>query len=425
MGTKGKESDLIIDDLAAIVGATHVSSAPADVEAYCGLEPFVVVWPGSPTEVARVLKVCSDNWVAAGTAGYGARASSHWPVSDGRLRVALDTRRMTNILDLDEVALTAQCQCGIQMRHLEEALRRQGLTLGPFPVEIQASTLGGLLSAPSPTGHSPQTGWLEEACLALTIAQPDGTLVHTRVAPRKAVGPDISRFFIGSRGGLGVIATATLRVRRIPEAEQVIAFSLPDLATALALARQALVEGVQPARMRLLGQGQVAEELGQKAGEIQAAVMVVLAGPPALLEVERRVLEGLVREVGGEGIHSALADRWWVRRSAWPDVPGPSPTRAGARVSYSCFPDVLDQLPAVVKRKPLLVWCDEVTLQGATLWVASWAEGQPTRTALRSLLLDAGLDPIRFDFPPLMDELRRQLDPEETMVIMEGEWSGS
>ena len=419
------DSEQVIDALAAIVGATHVSSAPADVESYGGLEPFVVVWPGSPTEVARVLKVCTDNWVAAGTAGYGARARSHWPVSDGRLRVALDTRRMTNILNLDEVALTVQCQCGIQVHHLEEALRRQGLTMGPFPVETQVSTLGGLLSAPSPTAHSPRAGWFEEACLAMSIAHPDGTLVHTRVAPRKAVGPDFSRFFIGSRGGLGVITTATLRVQRLPESEQVIASGLPDLDTAVTLARQALVQGVRPARLRVLGPSHVAEELGEGVTTSGAAVIMVLNGPRALIEVEERLLSKLTRAAGGEELHEAVGQRWWAQASAWKDSHMSRIPRAGARVRYSQFAQVAASLPAEVMGEPLQVWCEEATLQGVTLWVGSKAKDESARAVLRSLLLDAGLDPIRFDFPPLMDELRRQLDPEETMVIMEGEWSGS
>ena len=99
--------------------------------------------------------------------------------------------------------------------------------------------------------------------------------------------------------------------------------------------------------------------------------------------------------------------------------------RAGARVRYSQFAQVAASLPAEVMGEPLQVWCEEATLQGVTLWVGSKAKDESARAVLRSLLLDAGLDPIRVDFPPLMDELRRQLDPEETMVIMEGELSGS
>jgi hypothetical protein len=38
---------------------------------------------------------------------------------------------------------------------------------------------------------------------------------------------------------------------------------------------------------------------------------------------------------------------------------------------------------------------------------------------MRSLLLDAGLDPLRLNFPPLFNELRQQLDPTQTLVVME------
>ena len=156
-----------------------------------------------------------------------------------------------------------------------------------------------------------------------------------------------------------------------------------------------------------------------------AVVMVVLSGPPALLEVEQHILSKLTRAAEGKELHEAVGQRWWAQHSAWKEPLRSRITRAGARVAHSRFAEVAYQLPAKVGRDPLRVWCEEASLQGVTLWVGCKTDSQRARVALRSLLLDAGLDPIRFDFPPLMDELRRQLDPEETMVIMEGEWSGS
>ena len=48
--------DLDEDGDLEIVGATHVSAAPADVDAYGGLEPMLVAWPGAePAEVAAKL----------------------------------------------------------------------------------------------------------------------------------------------------------------------------------------------------------------------------------------------------------------------------------------------------------------------------------------------------------------------------------
>lgn len=423
MNDSANRTERIIEELLEIVGATHVSSAPADVNAYGGLEPVVVVWPGSPPELARVLKVCQDNKVAVGTTGYGARATKHWPVSDGQVRLALDTRRMTNILDLDLTALTVHCQSGIQIQHLEEALRRQDLTLGPFPAEIQGSTLGGLLSAPSATAHSPQVGPLKDACLALVVALPDGTVVHTRVAPRRATGPDIARFFIGSRGGLGVIAAATLRVHRLPEHELVQGFAFEGLEQAADVARAALARGARPARMRALGPAQAAEELGS--GErAEAVLLVVLSGPQALVEEERRQIYHLASKLGGSEIRASEAERWWARHSTWTPPEGPRVPRVGARVPYSRVLEALENLPETLGEHPVRIWAEEFTLQGCNLWL-SCRELENGFVSLRTAMLNIGLDPIRFFYPPLMNELRKSLDPAGIMVVMEGEWSGS
>ena len=422
MKTKEIDTEEIISELASIAGATHISSAPADVKAYGGLEPFVVVWPGSPPEVARVLKTCDENGAAVGIGGPGGKATTHWPVQQDRPRVALDTSRMTNILDLDEVALTVHCQCGIQVEHLEDALRRHKLTLGPYPSEIHGASLGGLLSAPNPHSYSPRTGWFKDAALAVTVASPDGSLIHTRVAPRKATGPDISRFFIGSRAAFGVITTATLRIHRLPEAALACGFILPDMAAAMALAREALVVGVRPARLRILGQARAADELGKPGGAVGAAVLAALEGPHALITVEHQQLRGLARDLGGEELSSQVADRWRAHRA----TPGQAPRSisAGARLPHSRFTDVVEAIPRAIKKRPVLLWAEEVSLQGATLWLE--CKGLPdAENALRSVLLDAGADPVRFDFPPLMHELRGQLDSAGTMVVMEGEWSDS
>jgi len=85
---------------------------------------------------------------------------------------------------------------------------------------------------------------------------------------------------------------------------------------------------------------------------------------------------------------------------------------------------VVEAIPTAVKKKPVLVWAEEFSLQGATLWLECRGLTDAENT-LRSVLLDAGADPVRFDFPPLMHELRAQLDPAGTMVVMEGEWSDS
>ena len=112
------DQETIASRLAEIVGATHVSSAPTDVDAYGGLDPSLVVWPGAASEVARVLRSCTEMGVAVGVSAGGTRATRHWPVHGDRPRIALDTRRMLNILEVDELSLTVHSQCGIELGHL-------------------------------------------------------------------------------------------------------------------------------------------------------------------------------------------------------------------------------------------------------------------------------------------------------------------
>jgi len=430
------DHDTIASQLAEIVGATHVSSAPADVDAYGGLEPLLVVWPGAASEVARVLRTCTELGVAVGVSACGTRATRHWPVPDDRPRIALDTRRMLNILEVDELSLTVHSQCGIKLVHLEQALNRHGLTLGAYPALIQRHTLGGILAAPHPMAHSPGSGWLTEACMGVSVANADGTVMHTRIAPRKATGPDMARLYLGSHGSLGVITTAVLRVHRQPEQEVVRSYTFPDMAQSIEAARGILARGARPARLRVLGKEQALVELEpsgvadsgapvlgslrESPGHGSGALLLVLAGPAALVAAEQRLADEAATAAGGRELSLAVGSRWWAREAGAATESLPVPV--GARVCYADSRLMLASVPGSVQRRKVLVWAEEFTLQGFTLWTAfKEVNNRPTQQAalMRSALLDAGLDPLRPDFPPLLDELRQLLDPTQTLVVME------
>ena len=406
--------------LANIVGATNLSSAPADVTAYGGLAPDLVVWPAAPVEVAAALKTCTELGAALGVAGRGTRVTRHWPVKDERLRVALDTRRMNNILDVDELALTVHAECGIQLTRLEDALRRHELTLGPFPLEILGSTLGGALAAPPPEAHSPRVGWLSEACLGMSVAHADGSTIQTRIAPRRATGPDLCRLYLGSRGGLGVITTATLRVHRVPDEQLALAYRFESLAAAAAAAARALARGVRPARLKVLGAERALAELGEVGGPLDGVCLVLLSGAAQLVSEEHQVLDDTLAAAGATELPQSAASRWWQRRTS--AEPAEQRARVGVRLAHSRLPEALQAAPSHLKQQALALWLDEFTLQGATLWVGARSGAQAEEgvgAALRVAVLDAGLEPLRLSFPPLLEELRARLDPHETLVVME------
>ena len=91
----------------------------------------------------------------------------------------------------------------------------------------------------------PRYGFMEEQVVALGVVFPDGTVADSRRAPRKAVGPDFDRLFLGSRGRFGIIDEVTLRI--YPAAARIVqAYGAPDLTTALNAVREAFDRGICP-----------------------------------------------------------------------------------------------------------------------------------------------------------------------------------
>src|SRR5262249_6803749 len=123
--------------------------------------------------------------------------------------VALDLKGLDRILRIDTRSLIVEAEAGINGQHLEDALNREGLTLGHFPSSMWCSTLGGWLAARGAGQLSTLYGKIEDRVLGLEAVLPTGEIVRTIATPRSATGPDWNQLFVGCEGTLGVITRAT------------------------------------------------------------------------------------------------------------------------------------------------------------------------------------------------------------------------
>ena len=57
--------------------------------------------------------------------------------------IALDTKKMNRIIEIDKTSLTVTAETGINMQHLEWALEREGFSTMHIPASIGCATLGG------------------------------------------------------------------------------------------------------------------------------------------------------------------------------------------------------------------------------------------------------------------------------------------
>lgn len=305
--------------LAEVVGDAHVTNARAALAEIGaapapGDAPAWLVHPGSPAEVAELIVLANAGRIAVIPVGNAARAPRQGRLGD-RPRFFVDSRRMNHVLHLDETSLVAHVQAGITALALEAILAPRGLSLGDYPPATLGSTIGGLLAVRTPGKSSPRHGFIEDAVLGLSAVLPDGRTIHTRVAPRRATGPDLARALCGSEGTLGFITSVVLRIHRRAEARFLSAHALPSFAAALSAVHLALREEAAPSALRVYDPAEARAHLGEVAGAGEAVLVVATAGPTDLAACDRDLVASAAEAVGGRPLEQAVAERWWKQRS--------------------------------------------------------------------------------------------------------------
>ncbi|MCB9728528.1 MAG: FAD-binding oxidoreductase [Deltaproteobacteria bacterium] len=129
-----------------------------------------------------------------------------------RPRIYLRGRRMARILDVDIVSGTVTVQSGIPVAELADRLGERGFTTALPQRAWRHGSVGAVMAAALDAHWGPPYGSREHEVLGLGVVLPDGSAVETLTAPRKAVGPDFERLFLGSRGRFGIIHQVTLRI---------------------------------------------------------------------------------------------------------------------------------------------------------------------------------------------------------------------
>jgi FAD/FMN-containing dehydrogenase len=255
---------LYLERLAAAVGTQHAVSDGGRSKAR----------PGSAAEIADVMRVGREAGVTVGV---------------GTAPLSLDLSRMTSVLHLDETSLLLTVQAGATAEALDQLLQPRGLSLPPLPAISRGRTIGALLSGPRPSEASPFWRRFTDCCPGLDAVLADGTEISTRVAPRKATGPDLMHALVGTRGTLGVITSATLRIQRRGELREEAAWALPSLREMLACARAILVRGVRPHDL-------------QVALSPEPTLSVAIEGPRLLVESARERCHRLALDHGGRAV---------------------------------------------------------------------------------------------------------------------------
>lgn len=205
--------------------------------------PIAVVRPADAAGVARVLAIANEAGV--GVVPYGAGTGLMGGARTTDDTIVLDTSRLAAIeVHADDQLVWAGS--GAILADVDAALEPHGLGIGHDPWTFPVASVGGPISTNGLGYRGGRYGGMGDQVIGLEVALTDGTLFRTPALPRRSVGPDFQRLFVGAEGTLGVITAAALRAFARPEAQQLFSFNFDEFAGGFETIREMGRLGLRP-----------------------------------------------------------------------------------------------------------------------------------------------------------------------------------
>ncbi len=321
-----------LGDLKNIVGPNHVIT-DSDVLAgrsvdhtgrYRG-KASALVRPGSPEQVAEVLRLCRD--AGAHVTVQGGRTSLVAGTVPEHDDVLLSTERLSGLGDIDTVERRVEVGAGATLAGVQYAANAAGLVFGVDLAARDSATVGGMASTNAGGLRTVRYGNMGEQVIGLQVALPDGSLMRRHSLVRSDnTGYDLPALFVGAEGTLGVITALDLRLHPSPSHRVTAVCGFADLDALIEAGRTFRdVDGI--AALELID-GRAAALTGEHLGvhspvEGDWLLLVELAADHDQTERLADLLDGA--QLCGEpavGVDTAAQQRLWRVREALADVLG-------------------------------------------------------------------------------------------------------
>ncbi|MGW0432558.1 FAD-binding oxidoreductase [Micromonospora sp. NPDC003197] len=203
----------IVRRLADICGPGFARAAgPADGVA--GAPARWVAAPGTASAVGAVLRTAADHDLTVAPRGAGTKLD--WGAAPTRLDIVLDTGRLAGIHRWSRQEQTVEVGAGTPLRAVQAVLGRHGHRLA-VDVRSADATVGGVLATDEVGPLCHRHGTPGDQVMGVSYVDAAGVPTHAGGwAAGESPGYDLARLLCGSYGALGVLVSATLRVRPVP-----------------------------------------------------------------------------------------------------------------------------------------------------------------------------------------------------------------
>ena len=267
--------------------------------------PDGVAYPTSDDDVRDLIAFASQHHINLVPYGGGSSVVGHLtPPGQGLPTLSVDLARMNTLFKLNKVNNEATFGAGVTGPDLEEQLQAQGYLLGHFPQSWEYSTLGGWVVTRSVGQQSYHYGRIEPLFVTGHMETPSGPFDMPHV-PMSAAGPDLRHIMLGSEARLGILTTATVRVRPLPEEENFYSAFFPNFETGVKAMRE-IAQAELPLSMLRLSDPLETETTFQLSGE-EKLVNIAKTGLNLVGQGDERCM--MIYGLTGNKAENRLADR--------------------------------------------------------------------------------------------------------------------
>ena len=360
----------VLDDLRKIAGRDAVLDRPEDLMLYeydAGVRkstPGAVVFPTNTQQVSEIMRLASANHIPVVGRGAGTGLSGGAISQAGGLVIAFS--RMNRILDVDVENARAVVQPGVVNLQLSEHVSHLGLYFAPDPSSQKACTIGGNVAENSGGPHTLLHGVTVNHVTGVEVVLPSGEIVHFGGKAAESYGYDLTGFFVGSEGTVGITTAITVKLLRKAEhvATLLAVFESVDDAARTVSAITAV--GITPAALEMLdGWTLRTIEAFCHAGfplDAGAVLLIELEGLREAVEEQAVAVSDVcmgqkAREVRRAKTEDERALLWKGRKMAFAALGRVSPsyyTQDGV-VPRSQIPGVLQHIGEVAKKYDLII----------------------------------------------------------------------
>mgnify|MGYP002632808595 CR=1 FL=1 len=214
----------VINDVDVMRGYERDES-PSAID--CG-PPLVVVRPRNTDEVARTVRVAHELGIPLIARGAGTGLAGAANSQPGCVVLSLERMSLVGAVDVDEQLITVQP--GVITADVRRAARPHGLWYAPDPSSHEISTIGGNIATNAGGLCCLKYGTTRESVVSVEVVLADGSIVELGPLTKKGVvGYDLVGLIVGSEGTLGIVTSATLRLRPLPAAPSTLVATFPTL----------------------------------------------------------------------------------------------------------------------------------------------------------------------------------------------------